>query len=140
MVSAQEVYVGDSDLSSGDPASCTPPPPPPSQSEAGRVETSRVAHEEGSAWEKVAGVLVLVRVTDVIKMLCVDIRPQLPAIIRLSLYPRLHHSPSTKPPRSREVQFDKVVTKLLGLSGPIKSDMRLVQLKACPPGPKRVSP
>jgi hypothetical protein len=81
MVSTQEVYVGDSDLSSGDPTSCTPPSPP-SQSEAGRVETLRAAHEEGSAWEKVAGVLVLVRVTDIIMMSCVDIRPQLPAIIQ----------------------------------------------------------
>jgi hypothetical protein len=34
------------------------------------------------------------------------------------LHPRLPHSPSTKPPRSREVQFNKEVTKLLGYRGP----------------------
>jgi hypothetical protein len=35
----------------------------------------------------------------------------------------LPHSPSNKPPRSREGRFDKVVTGLLGLSGPIKPDL-----------------
>jgi hypothetical protein len=35
----------------------------------------------------------------------------------------LPHSPSNKPPRSREVWFDEVVTGLLGLAGPIKPDM-----------------
>jgi hypothetical protein len=43
----------------------------------------------------------------------------------------LPHSPTNKPPRSKEGQFDKVVTGLLGLSGPIKLDMRSVQIKAC---------
>jgi hypothetical protein len=60
-----------------------------------------------------------------------------PVIIRPDRHPRLPHSPSTKPPWSREVRFNKVVTKLLGLSGPIKPDIQLIQLKACPRGPKR---
>jgi hypothetical protein len=47
----------------------------------------------------------------------------LPVIIRPSCHHVLPHSPSTKPPRSREVRFDNVVTKLLSLSGPIKPDM-----------------
>jgi hypothetical protein len=34
----------------------------------------------------------------------------------------------------QEVRFDKVVTKLLGLPGPIKLHMRTVQIKACPSG------
>jgi hypothetical protein len=34
-------------------------------------------------------------------------------------HPGLPHSPSNKPPRSKEVQFDEVVTGLLGLPGPI---------------------
>jgi hypothetical protein len=41
-----------------------------------------------------------------------------------------------KPPQSREGQFDKVVTKLLGLPGPIKPDMWPLQIKTCPLGPK----
>jgi hypothetical protein len=49
-------------------------------------------------------------------------------------HPRLPHSPPNKPPQSREVRFNKVVTGLLGLSGPIKSDMRSVQVKACHQG------
>jgi hypothetical protein len=61
----------------------------------------------------------------------------LPVIVRPDRHSRLPHSTSTKPPRSREVRFDKVVTKLLGLPGPTKSDMRPIQLKPCPPGPKR---
>jgi hypothetical protein len=60
----------------------------------------------------------------------------LPVIVWPSRHPGLPHSPSTKPPRSKEVRFDKVVTKLLGLSGPIKLDIRSLQLKSCPPGPK----
>jgi hypothetical protein len=42
-----------------------------------------------------------------------------PGIIRPDRHHELPHSPSNKPPRSREVWFDKVVTKLLGLSSPI---------------------
>jgi hypothetical protein len=38
-----------------------------------------------------------------------------------SRHPGLFHSPSKKSPRSREVRFDKVVTRLLGLPGPIKT-------------------
>jgi hypothetical protein len=34
-------------------------------------------------------------------------------------HPGLHHSPSNKPPWSKEVQFDEVVTGLLGLPGHI---------------------
>jgi hypothetical protein len=34
------------------------------------------------------------------------------------------------------VWFDKVVTGLLGLPDPIKSDMQSVQIKAYPSGPK----
>jgi hypothetical protein len=33
-------------------------------------------------------------------------------------------------------RFDKVVTRLLGLLGPIKPNMRPVQIKACPSGSK----
>jgi hypothetical protein len=43
----------------------------------------------------------------------------------------LPHSRSNKSPRSKEVQFDEVVTGLLGLSGPIKPDIQSVQIKAC---------
>jgi hypothetical protein len=55
----------------------------------------------------------------------------LPTIVRPSRHPKLPHSPFNKPPWSREVQFDKVVTGLLGLPGPIKLDMRSVQIKTC---------
>jgi hypothetical protein len=57
----------------------------------------------------------------------------LSAITQPDRRPGLYHSPSTKPPQSREVWLDKVVTKLLGLLGPTKPDMRLAQIKACPP-------
>jgi hypothetical protein len=50
---------------------------------------------------------------------------------RQDRHPRLPHSPSNKPPRSREGRFDKVVPRLLGLSGPIKPDMQPVQIKIC---------
>jgi hypothetical protein len=43
----------------------------------------------------------------------------LPAIVRPGHHRGLPHSSSNKPPRSREGQFDKAVTKLLGLPGPI---------------------
>jgi hypothetical protein len=56
----------------------------------------------------------------------------LPTIVRPGHHPGLPHSPSTKPSQSREVRFDKVVTKLLGLPGLIKPNMRPVQIKACP--------
>jgi hypothetical protein len=46
-------------------------------------------------------------------------------------HPGLSHSPSNKPPLSREGWFDKVVTGLLGLSAPIKPDKWSVQIKAC---------
>jgi hypothetical protein len=49
------------------------------------------------------------------------------AIIWPGRHPGLAHSPSIKPPSGREVQFDKVVTKLLRLLGSIKPDMRSVQ-------------
>jgi hypothetical protein len=52
------------------------------------------------------------------------------AIVLPGRHPGLPHSPSNKRPRSREVWFDKVVTGLLGLLGPIKSDMRPLQVKA----------
>jgi hypothetical protein len=57
-------------------------------------------------------------------------------IIQPGCHPGLPHSPSTKPPQSKEGWFNKAVTKLLGLPGPIKPDMQLVQIKAYPPGPK----
>jgi hypothetical protein len=41
------------------------------------------------------------------------------AIIRPSHHCGLPHSPSNKPPQSKEGWFDKIVTRLLGLSGPI---------------------
>jgi hypothetical protein len=52
----------------------------------------------------------------------------------------LPHSPSNKPPRSREERFDKVVTRLLGLSGPITPDMQSVQIKACHRGKNDIVP
>jgi hypothetical protein len=61
----------------------------------------------------------------------------LSAIIRPDRHPGLPHSPSTKPPQSRDMQFDKVVTKLLGLSDPIKPNMWSVQIKTCPSGLKQ---
>jgi hypothetical protein len=64
----------------------------------------------------------------------------LPVIVRPGRYCRLPYSPSDKPPQSREVRFDKVVTNLLGLPGPVKRDTRSVQIKACPSGPKRHGP
>jgi hypothetical protein len=63
-----------------------------------------------------------------------------PAIVRLSRYPGQPHSPSNKPPRSREVWFDKIVTKLLGLSGPQNSTCGQYKIKACPSGSKRCGP
>jgi hypothetical protein len=54
------------------------------------------------------------------RVLAPGIKSSLPAIIRPGHHPRLPHSPSTKPCRSREGQFDKAVSKLLGLSGPKK--------------------
>jgi hypothetical protein len=42
-----------------------------------------------------------------------------PAIVWPSRHHGLPHSPSNRSPRSREVRFDKIVTRLLGLSGPI---------------------
>jgi hypothetical protein len=53
-----------------------------------------------------------------------------PAIVQPGRHHGLPHSPSKKPPQSREVQFDKVVTRLLALPGPIKPDMWLVQIKS----------
>jgi hypothetical protein len=49
-------------------------------------------------------------------------------------HPGLPHSPSNKLPQSREVWFNKVVTRLLGLQDSIKPDMRSVQIKACHQG------
>jgi hypothetical protein len=49
-----------------------------------------------------------------------------PSDARPSRQPGLPHSSSNKPPQSREVRFDKVVTGLLGLSDIIKPDMRSV--------------
>jgi hypothetical protein len=43
----------------------------------------------------------------------------LPAIVWPDRHPGLPHSPSNKPPWSREGRFDKVVTGLLDLPGPI---------------------
>jgi hypothetical protein len=53
------------------------------------------------------------------------------AIIRPGRHPELPHSPSNKPLRSREVRFDKVVTGIVGLPGPMKLDKWPVQIKAC---------
>jgi hypothetical protein len=44
----------------------------------------------------------------------------LPAIVWPYRYSGLPHSPTIKLPWSREAQFDKIVTKLLGSSNPIK--------------------
>jgi hypothetical protein len=65
-----------------------------------------------------------------------EMKSWLPATVQPGRHPKLPHSPSNKPPQSMDVQFDKVVPKLLGLLGPIKLDMRSVQLKAYPPEPK----
>jgi hypothetical protein len=54
-----------------------------------------------------------------------------PSDTRTGCHPGLSHSHSNKPPRCREVRFNKVVTRLLGLSCPIKPDIRSVQIKAC---------
>jgi hypothetical protein len=54
-----------------------------------------------------------------------------PSDAQPSRHPRLPHCPSNKAPQSREVWFDEVVTRLLGLSGPMKPDIRPVQIKAC---------
>jgi hypothetical protein len=54
-----------------------------------------------------------------------------PAIARPGRHHGLPHSPSNKPPRSREVQFNIVVTGLLGLSVPVKPNIWPVQIKAC---------
>jgi hypothetical protein len=43
----------------------------------------------------------------------------------------LPHSPSNKLPRSRDGQFDKVLTGLLDLPGPINLDMQSIQIKSC---------
>jgi hypothetical protein len=53
-----------------------------------------------------------------------------PSDARPGRHPGLPHSLSNKPPWSREVRFDKVVTGLLCLSGSIKPNMRTVQIKA----------
>jgi hypothetical protein len=63
--------------------------------------------------------------------LCTEGEVLAPSDARPSRHPRLPHSPSNRPPRSREVWFDKVVTGLLGLPGPIKPNMWSVQIKAC---------
>jgi hypothetical protein len=47
------------------------------------------------------------------------IKSWLPAIVWPGHHPGLPHSPSNKPPQSREGRFDKAVTKLLGLLSPI---------------------
>jgi hypothetical protein len=52
-----------------------------------------------------------------------------PSDARPGSHPGLPHSPFDKPPQSREVRLDEVVTRLLGLSGPIKPDMWSVQIK-----------
>jgi hypothetical protein len=44
-----------------------------------------------------------------------------PSDARSSLHTEMPHSPSNKPPRSREGRFDKVVPGLLDLPGPIKT-------------------
>jgi hypothetical protein len=57
-----------------------------------------------------------------------------PAIVRPGRQPGLPHSPSNEPHWNREGQFNKVVTRLLSLLGPIKPDMWPVQVKACHQG------
>jgi hypothetical protein len=49
-------------------------------------------------------------------------------------HPGLPHSPANKPPRSREGRFNKVVTGLLVLPGPIKPHNWIVQMKVCHQG------
>jgi hypothetical protein len=50
----------------------------------------------------------------------------------------LSHSPSYKPPRSREGQFDKVITRLLGLSCPIKTRQVVSTNQSLSSGPKQL--
>jgi hypothetical protein len=57
-----------------------------------------------------------------------------PSNARHSRHSGLPHSPSNKQPHSREGWFNKVVTGLLGLPGPIKPDKWSVQIKACHQG------
>jgi hypothetical protein len=59
-----------------------------------------------------------------------------PAIAWPDRQPRLPHSPSNKPPQSREGRLDKVVTGLLGLSGPINPTWGQYKIKTCLSGPK----
>jgi hypothetical protein len=54
-----------------------------------------------------------------------------PSNARPGRHSGLPHPPSNKPPRSREGRFNEVATGLLGLSGPMKPDMRSVQIKVC---------
>jgi hypothetical protein len=57
-----------------------------------------------------------------------------PTMARSSGHHGLPHSPSNKPPWSREICFNKVVTELVGLPGPVKPDMRPVKIKTCHQG------
>jgi hypothetical protein len=54
-----------------------------------------------------------------------------PSDARPGRHPGLPHSPSNKPPWSREGWFDKVVTSVLCLPSPIKLDKWSVQIKTC---------
>jgi hypothetical protein len=63
-----------------------------------------------------------------------------PSDTRSNRHPVLPHSPSNKPPQSREVQFNKVVTGLLGLSGPIKTQHVASTNQSLPSGPKQCGP
>jgi hypothetical protein len=61
-----------------------------------------------------------------------------PSDVRPGCHPGLPHSPSNKPPRSREGWFNKLVTGLWGLAGPIKPDTWSVQIKDCHRGQNNV--
>jgi hypothetical protein len=55
-------------------------------------------------------------------------------------HPGLPHSPSNKPPWSREVRLNELVTRILGLSGPIKTWHAACTKQSLPSRPKWCGP
>jgi hypothetical protein len=63
-----------------------------------------------------------------------------PSDTRPGHHPGLPHSRSNKPLQSRGVRFDKVVTGLLSLPPPIKTQHAVSTNQSLPSGPKQHSP
>jgi hypothetical protein len=63
--------------------------------------------------------------------LCSRYKVLSPSDARLGRHPELPHYLSNKQPQSSEGRFNKVITGLLGLPGPIKSYKWSVQIKVC---------